>query len=187
MPLVTIARPALADRDEFVAMYEASREWIDRWGPARGPGVPHPTEPGGFERLVEGRKTEQRERFLIRADGHIAGAVGINEIIRGPLQQAFIGYWVAEQWCGRGVGTRGVLLAMAHAFRTLGLHRLEANIQPHNEPSKRLVAKIGMRLEGFSPKYIQIAGEWADHERYAVRSDEFAALHARVETPALQE
>jgi [ribosomal protein S5]-alanine N-acetyltransferase len=68
--------------------------------------------------------------------------------------------------------TEAVRLATAHAFAALGLHRLEANIQPGNTRSIALVKRLGFRLEGFSPRYLFIDGEWRDHERWALLEDE---------------
>jgi ribosomal-protein-alanine N-acetyltransferase len=72
---------------------------------------------------------------------------------------------------GRGLMTEAVQLATAHAF-ALGLHRVEANIQPGNLRSIALVERLGFRLEGFSPRYLRMGGEWRDHKRWALLADE---------------
>ena len=62
----------------------------------------------------------------------------------------------------------GIRLAIAYAFDTLYLHRLEANIQPGNEASINLVKRLNFTQEGFSPKYLNINGAWQDHQRWAL-------------------
>jgi hypothetical protein len=60
------------------------------------------------------------------------------------------------------------------AYRTylLRLHRLEANVQPGNAASIRLLQRLGFRREGYSPRYLRICGRWRDHERWAILADE---------------
>jgi len=50
---------------------------------------------------------------------------------------------------------------------------VEANIQPGNAPSRALVQRLGFRLEGLSPRYLYVSGDWRDHERWAVLSDDW--------------
>ena len=66
----------------------------------------------------------------------------------------------------------GLQLVIREAFGPLELHRLEANIQPGNERSIRLVQGAGFRMEGHSPRYLRIAGKWRDHQRWALLRDE---------------
>jgi len=65
----------------------------------------------------------------------------------------------------------GLSQVIRHAFDQLGLHRLEANIQPGNLASIALAQSTGFQYEGFSPRYLKISGEWCDHERWAVLAD----------------
>ena len=67
--------------------------------------------------------------------------------------------------------TEGLRLTLKYAFKVLKLHRVEANIRPDNVASIKLVRRCGFKREGFSPKYLKIGGRWRDHERWAIRTD----------------
>lgn len=102
------------------------------------------------------------------------GACNLSQIFRGNLRQAFLGYWVGAAFSGQGYMTEALHLALRYAFKNLKLHRIEANIQPENEDSKRLAARTGFRLEGFSPRYLKVVGRWRDHERWAICREDWA-------------
>jgi ribosomal-protein-alanine N-acetyltransferase len=108
-----------------------------------------------------------------RESGRIVGVINLSEIVRGFFQSAYMGYYGMAGMNGRGLMGEAVGLVVTHAFRELGLHRLEANIQPGNEPSLALARGGGFRLEGFSPRYLLIGGRWRDHERWAITSEEW--------------
>jgi ribosomal-protein-alanine N-acetyltransferase len=71
----------------------------------------------------------------------------------------------------QGYMREGITLVLRRAFGPMHLHRIEANIQPANVASRSLVRSLGFRLEGFSERYLKIGGRWRDHERWAIRSD----------------
>ena len=95
--------------------------------------------------------------------------------MRGAFQSAYLGYYAHAQHSRQGLMREAMEQVLDHAFGPLSLHRLEANIQPGNGPSIALARGAGFRLEGFSPRYLLIGGQWRDHERYAITVDERAA------------
>ncbi|MGF1515467.1 MAG: GNAT family N-acetyltransferase [Elainellaceae cyanobacterium] len=107
------------------------------------------------------------------ADNEIVGVVNLSQIFYGAFQNAYLGYYADVEFAGQGLMAEGVGLAIAHAFETLKLHRLEANIQPENAASIGLVKRLGFTQEGFSPRYLKINGEWRDHERWALTVEDW--------------
>jgi [ribosomal protein S5]-alanine N-acetyltransferase len=71
--------------------------------------------------------------------------------------------------------TEGLDLLLREAFGPIGLHRVEANVQPGNDRSIALVERLGFRFEGYSPRYLKIGGRWRDHLRYAILAEDFLA------------
>jgi [ribosomal protein S5]-alanine N-acetyltransferase len=118
-----------------------------------------------------------RAGFLVCSsfDGAIAGFINISNIVQGAFRSGTVGYGAFAHAAGRGLMGEGLSLVMRHAFGPLGLHRLEANIQPRNTGSIGLVRRAGFRLEGFSPDFLFIDGAWRDHERWAVTADRAGA------------
>lgn len=98
----------------------------------------------------------------------LAGMVNITNMVMGPFCSAYLGYYAFAGFERQGLMHEGLTQAVRHAFRTLKLHRLEANIQPGNAASLALVRSCGFTQEGYSPKYLKIGGRWRDHERWAL-------------------
>lgn len=163
---VLLRRLTANDRREFVELVNASSRFLKPW-------VKMPASLPEFDEYLERFDGETAECLLIcvREPGAIAGAVTISDIIRGPYQRATIGYSAFAPTIGRGYMTEGFPLVFRYAFESMGLHRLEADIQPSNEASLRFAKKIGFRREGYSPGFVFIDNAWRDHERWAISRD----------------
>jgi [ribosomal protein S5]-alanine N-acetyltransferase len=164
---VAIRRPAALDCDEFIRLMRASESLHHPW-------LAPPRTADEFKGYLCGRQSPTEAGFLIccRESGAIAGVININCIVRGYFQSGYLGYYVGAPYAGQGYMTEGMRLVTAYAFGQMKMHRLEANIQPDNMPSIALVRKCGFRREGFSPRYLQVLGQWRDHERWALLADE---------------
>lgn len=123
-----------------------------------------------FENFVERNDSDSNECFLIceNETAVIMGMINMSQIFYKSFRNAYLGYYLFAEFSGKGFMTEALELILDFAFRDLNLHRLEANIQPHNVSSINLVKRCGFTREGFSQKYLKIGGKWRDHERWAI-------------------
>lgn len=167
---VTLRAPSTADQQEFLAAARRSTELHHPW-------TQPPLDAAGFRHLLLRSAADNVISLVVdRSDGGLAGMVNINNVVRGGFQNGQLGYYAFVPKAGTGLLTRGLTLAISYAFDQLGLHRLEANIQPGNVRSIRLARRCGLRLEGFSPDYLYIDGAWRDHERWVILSDVWSGV-----------
>ena len=154
------------DRREYIAAMRASAGLHGEW-------ITPPTTDEEFDDLLRRGESEDFYGYVIRSveDGGIVGACNVSNIFRRNLRSAYVGYAAVAGYEGRGLMHEGVGLVLDEAFGPLGLHRIEANIQPDNEASIALVRRLGFVREGYSEGYLRINGEWRDHERWAIRSE----------------
>jgi ribosomal-protein-alanine N-acetyltransferase len=159
---VTIEAPSLKRQGEFLGAVRLSRKLHRRWADP-------PSTVEDFRSAVRRlRSARHIGHFICNREGALVGVININEIVRGPAQSAFLGYYAFEPHAGHGYMREALAQVIALAFGDYGLHRLEANIQPGNARSIQLVQRLGFKREGFSPRYLKIGGKWRDHERWAL-------------------
>lgn len=174
-----VLRPLVpADFDAWREVRRRCDRWLTRWEPSRVVGAPDVVE----DRQAFASRCGARQReiqlgtghgFGIFVDGRFGGEININAINRGAHQSAYVGYWIDEALAGNGYMPEAVVLILRYAFEQLGLHRVQISIIPRNTASRRVVEKLEIRDEGVAVRYLEIAGNWEDHIRYAVTLEEW--------------
>jgi ribosomal-protein-alanine N-acetyltransferase len=152
-----------ADEEAFVLAARRSRRLHRPW-------VSAPCDGAAFASYLARFTPPAHHGFVVylHPSGELAGAVNLTNVVLGAFRSGYLGYFAFAGHEGRGYMREGLQQVVRHAFRNLGLHRLEANIQPGNRASIELVRSLGFRKEGFSPDYLKIRGRWRDHERWAI-------------------
>ena len=175
---VTLRPLAVGDFPAWQEVRRRNADWLLKWEPKRVPGAPDPVESRDAFAMRCGAR--QRERQLgtgfaygIFVGGAFAGENNLSIVQRGPFQSSYVGYWIDEACAGQGLMPEAVVCMCRSAFEDIGLHRVQISIIPRNTASRRVVEKLGIRDEGTAERYLEIAGVWEDHVRYAITAEEW--------------
>jgi len=145
-----------------------NRSWLRPWEATLPGGFLNPDQRANIRSLLSYARSGGGIPFAIEVDGEFAGQINVSGITWGSMCSASIGYWVSERFAGRGVTPLAVALVTDYCFRVVGLHRMEICIRPENAASLRVVEKLQFRFEGRRNRYIHIAGDWRDHDCFAL-------------------
>jgi ribosomal-protein-alanine N-acetyltransferase len=180
--LVYLRRPVQRDASPFLTAVQSSKRLHRPW-------VEPPSTPSRFATYVHrfsGPRSRDSKRathvgiLVCRREDHVpVGVFNFSEIVRGGFQCAYLGYYGFAEHAGHGYMSEGLALVLRVGFGSLRLHRIEVNVQPANTPSISLVRRGGFTREGFSRRYVKIAGRWRDHERWALLVDDWRIGLAR--------
>ncbi|MSS85156.1 GNAT family N-acetyltransferase [Actinomycetaceae bacterium WB03_NA08] len=166
-----VVRPAIGrDYLAIESVRRANRAWLSPWEATLPPGSTERLPGmGGYQRRCEKQMRDSLGLYMvIEADEEAAGTISIAGVQHGAMSQGVLGYWIGEQWARQGITSLAVAAVIDMALLQLGLHRLEINVRPENEPSLRLCHSIGLRREGLKPRFMCIGGQWRDHVGFSV-------------------
>ena len=167
--------PRVADYPVWSKLRAESREFLMPWEPVW---ADDELSRGAFRRRIKRYQKESRLDsayvfFVMRAsDDALLGGCTLSNVRRGVTQCCTLGYWVGSKFSNQGHMTRALKALVPFAFRTLGLHRIEAACLTGNLASQKLLARCGFRQEGLARRYLLINGEWADHLLFALLKEE---------------
>lgn len=110
--------------------------------------------------------------LVLKDGGKMIGTCGFTSFDLSN-NSAEVGYVLNPEYHGCGYATEALRCVLAHGFMALNLHRIQARFIDGNEPSRRVMERCGMRLEGTSPSSMYIKEEYKTIHTYAMLSDEY--------------
>lgn len=176
---VSVAPVTRADLVPYRHAVLGSRDRLAQW---------NPVDPGDLERHLRFQSSGHRT-LIVHArepegDHDIVGRVNVTSVVRGRALSASLGYDAYDPYAGRGLFAEGLRLvidlALAPEPRGMGLHRVEASVQPGNLRSAGLLRSLGLRRRGAWPGYLWLPDvdgthAWRDHVIYGVTAAEWPA------------
>ncbi|MFF5260425.1 GNAT family N-acetyltransferase [Actinomadura viridis] len=162
---VRVVRPD--DAAALTGLCLANRDYLRPWEPERGEAYfTLEGQRANVHDLLDAHGAGEMWPGVVLVDGRVAGRITLNNILRGPLQSCFVGYWVARANAGRGVATEAVRQVLDVAFRELRLHRVEAFTRVDNHASQRVLERNGFRQVGVARRHIHVNGRWHDERLF---------------------
>ncbi len=113
-------------------------------------------------------------RYWAVADAGSDRCIGMVSYHDGHIRskRASIGYMIDPSRQNQGLATEAVGALIDYCFGALGLHRLQAFIDPDNQASRALAEKFGFRSEGLLLDHLRVGDEWRSEMVYALLETE---------------
>lgn len=133
-------------------------------------GFPHPyTKEKGIAFIEMATKDNPIHIFAIEIDGKAVGGIGIHPQQDIMKKNAELGYWLGEEYWGKGIVSRAIKQVIDFAFATYEINRVFARPFGTNIASQKVLEKCGFKLEARFEKVILKNGEYFDELVYAFR------------------
>ena len=167
--------PKSNDFESWVNLRKNSEKLLSKWEPERDRNF---YSSRLFKSRVNWAEKKFKEKKVIHAfifkqqDDTLIGAITLDNVRRGAAQSGSIGYWLGEPYIKRGYMLEVANAFIFYVFKNFELSRIEAATLPENEPSRRLLEKVGFKYEGVAQSYLQISGRWRNHIMYSLLRDD---------------
>lgn len=113
-----------------------------------------------------------------KSDGAFLGACLLFNIVTARAARAEIGYSLAPEHWRQGYLAEALPALIDHGFEAMRLNRIEADIDPENTASARVLGKLGFRREGLLRERWIVRGEPSDSEIYGLLRNDWLARKA---------
>jgi RimJ/RimL family protein N-acetyltransferase len=107
-----------------------------------------------------------------RVSGELIGGCGLHSR-REASREYETGYCLRRDWWGKGVGSDTLAALLVFGFRSLGAHRIYAQVSPGNTASVKMLERLRFRLEGHLRRDEFVREEWHDTLIYALLEEEW--------------
>jgi ribosomal-protein-alanine N-acetyltransferase len=136
------------------------------------------TLPNFLKTLKSQRENQAGDRVydlgvFTSSDMRLVGIVSLMDVVRGLFQNAFLGLTVFNRYWQCGYGRAATEAVIDIAFRDLGLHRLEAGVEPRNIRCLRGIRAFGFRKEGRKKRAVYLRGAWRDLMMYSLTCEDY--------------
>jgi ribosomal-protein-serine acetyltransferase len=137
----------LEDAPELFRAINASREHLRPWLNW----IDSNTKPEHALQFIEHCVQEQDSQsglvLGIFKNRQIIGEIGMHQWDHS-LRKAQVGYWMSEEYAGKGILSKGLLRFLDFLYKKLDLNKVEIHFSPQNKASAKVAERLGFKVEG---------------------------------------
>ena len=155
------------DASRIFELTDRNRQYLRKWLPWVD-GTQTAADTMAFiERAMEQVRQGQGFHACIEYRGDLAGVIG--HVYLDPVnRRTEIGYWLGEEFQGRGIMTRACRRLVDQAFESLGLNRVVIRVAVENRKSRAIPERLGFVQEGVLREVVWQNDAFADLVMYAI-------------------
>jgi len=162
----------LNDAEKIYNLIDKSRSYLKEWLPW----LDTSTKVEDTKEFIQGALKEYVENKSMTAvilyKEEIVGLVSFNSI-NWSNKTAYIGYWLGQEYQGRGIMTKAVRALTDYAFNQLKLNKVEIRAAVENKKSRYIPERLGFVKEGIIRQAEWLYDHFVDHIVYGILKDEW--------------
>ncbi|MFA9407306.1 MAG: GNAT family N-acetyltransferase [Candidatus Dadabacteria bacterium] len=158
--------------DELFDLVDDNREYLKQW-------LPWLDNNRYFQNTIDFIKISQIQyernetvQFALMYKGKVAGVVGFHRI-DWLNRSTSIGYWLGEQYQGKGLITKSCSKVLDYSFGRMGLNRIEIRCATENLKSRAIPKRLGFKEEGLIREAEWLYDHFVDHVVYGMLESEW--------------
>lgn len=162
----------LEDAERVFELSDQSRNHLREWLPWLDLTTTVEDVKEFIQGTMNGYAANKSMTTVILFSGEVVGVAGFNSI-NWSNRTAYIGYWLGEEYQGKGIMTKVAKALTAYAFNHLNLNKVEIRAAAGNIKSRSIPERLGFINEGSIRQAEWLYDHFVDHIVYGVLADEW--------------
>lgn len=162
----------LNDAERVFELTEKSRSYLREWLPWLDMTTKVEDSKQFIQSCLKSYADNKSMTTVILFDGEIVGVAGFNSI-NGANKTAYIGYWLGEEYQGKGIMIKVAKALTSYAFSHLNLNKVEIRAAVENKKSRSIPERLGFVNEGTIRQAEWLYDHYVDHIVYGVLANEW--------------
>lgn len=166
---------SMQDCEEIFDLIDSNRNHLREWLPWVDGTKSSKDTKSFIESSMNQFATNNGFQAGIWSKGKIVGIIGLHQL-SWHHKNTSIGYWLAEEFQGKGIITRACKAVIEHVFIDLGLERVEIRCADKNYKSQAIPERLGFTKEGVCRNAENLYGSFVNNIVYGLLNEEWNSL-----------